>query len=196
MEEFKKVKANEKSMSRRLLVYGVGINDADYKISYTVGHINKACPVYGRWRSMIERCYGAKSKQRNLCYIGCSVCDEWLVFSVFSKWFCENNVNGYHLDKDIKVKGNKIYGPDTCLMVPRCINNLLCSNSKGRGVSANRNKFSCQISIDNNLTYLGNFDTKQEAIAAYVSAKNAEINRKCTQYPEFARYLIKHIITE
>lgn len=35
------------------------------------------------------------------------------------------------LDKDIKVKGNKVYGPDTCLYVPRTINTFF-GGTKGR----------------------------------------------------------------
>ena len=45
-------------------------------------------------------------------------------FSGFGKWFDDNNIDGYHLDKDIKVKGNKVYSPDTCLFVSHKDNNI------------------------------------------------------------------------
>lgn len=45
-------------------------------------------------------------------------CDEWLSFSVFAKWFKIAYVEGYHLDKDLLFKCNKIYSPDTTIFIP------------------------------------------------------------------------------
>ena len=39
------------------------------------------------------------------------------------------------MDKDILVKHNKIYSPDTCMFVPQTINNLFVKNNKNRGKS-------------------------------------------------------------
>ena len=50
-------------------------------------------------------------------YIGCTVCIEWNNFQNFAGWFNENYIEGYDLDKDIKVNGNKVYSPVTCLIV-------------------------------------------------------------------------------
>ena len=67
-----------------------------------------------------------------MSYKGVEVCEEWYNFQNFAEW-CETqkflnakDVKGksYQLDKDILVKGNKIYSPDTCCFVPPEINSL------------------------------------------------------------------------
>ena len=72
------------------------------------------------WRSMLQRCYMQNESQKT--YIGCSVVNEWHNFQNFAKWFELNwpkDGGLYELDKDIKVKGNKTYGPDFCLFVTK-----------------------------------------------------------------------------
>jgi len=66
---------------------------------------------------MLERCHSPQMLKKNPTYIGCSVCSEWHDFQVFCEWFYDNYIEGYHLDKDIKVDNNKIYSPETCLFV-------------------------------------------------------------------------------
>tara|TARA_R110001632_G_scaffold166585_1_gene285028 strand:- start:1076 stop:1714 length:639 start_codon:yes stop_codon:yes gene_type:complete len=95
-------------------VYGVGfIGVGGYK-SIINGSRSRS---YNIWVSMIQRCYSKKCQATNPTYKDCSVCDDWLDFQVFAKWFDDNYVDGYHLDKDIKNKGNKIYSPENCLFV-------------------------------------------------------------------------------
>lgn len=74
---------------------------------------------------LLQRCYDIKFQHNHPTYVGCVVCDEWLHFSNFKKWFDANFVEGYDLDKDILVKGNKVYSPDTCCFVPHEINILV-----------------------------------------------------------------------
>lgn len=91
-------------------VWGVGINDCEIRSKEKVVIV---------WRDMLQRCYDSNFVENNHTYTGCSVCDEWLYLSNFKKWFEENYVEGYQLDKDILVKGNKVYSPETCCFVPR-----------------------------------------------------------------------------
>lgn len=158
------------------------------------------CPIYQKWTSMIKRCYSSKYQARQPTYIGCTVCDDWLTFSNFAKWFDLNNVDGWELDKDIIKMGNKVYCPSLCIFVPKSINALMNSHASSRGdfpkgvhYCCNRKKFIAQISIDGDRHFLGNHSTPELARFAYVKAKNAEIMRKCDQYPEFAKYLANHL---
>jgi hypothetical protein len=97
-------------------VHGVGFfGNGDYKAFTT--STKKSTKQYKSWIGMLERCYSAKLHAKHPTYIGCSVCNDWHNFQVFAKWFDDNYIDGYHLDKDIKIDGNKIYSPKTCLFV-------------------------------------------------------------------------------
>lgn len=74
------------------------------------------------WRGIFRRVYCLKSLFKYPTYIGCSVHEDWHNFQNFAKWFEENYVKGWKIDKDILIKGNKIYSPDTCCFVPHEIN--------------------------------------------------------------------------
>lgn len=197
---FIKVKASNMSLAKRKPVFGAGVNDADYAITTLVEEKRFMCPVYSKWHCMIRRCYCLKYLSKKPTYVGCSVCDEWLTFSNFSKWYEKHNIDGYELDKDIKIKGNKIYSPNACLFVPQAINALLTNCEIGKGLyklgvatKSKYGKYRSQIRIDGKTVYLGMFDSEGEAHNKYIKAKNKEINRKMTQYPEFAIYLKQHI---
>lgn len=104
-------------------VYGVAdIGVGDYKI-YENGKVLKR---YTTWHAIAERCYSKKYKEKKNSYEGITMCEEWLNYQNFSKWYDENyyEVEGerIELDKDILVRGNKIYSPDTCIFVPSSIN--------------------------------------------------------------------------
>lgn len=66
---------------------------------------------------MLQRCYDKDSLEKNPTYKDCTVAEEWHNFQNFAEWFKENYIEGYHLDKDIKIKGNRVYGPDRCMFV-------------------------------------------------------------------------------
>ena len=89
------------------------------------------------WQSMIERCYSEKFQEKNPSYKKCIVCEKWHNFQNFADWFYENvydcNNEKLQLDKDILVKGNKIYSPETCILVPQRINTLFIKCDKSRG---------------------------------------------------------------
>ena len=99
--------------------FGVG----SYK-SWTNGKITK---VYKTWNNMLQRCYDEKSLGNNPTYKGCTVVKEWHNFQVFGKWFDNNYIEGYQIDKDIKVPGNRVYGPDTCTFVTHMENSETAS---------------------------------------------------------------------
>lgn len=100
--------------------YGVGILDG---VS-TVDAGGVALRSYSVWYDMLKRCYSPKWLEKYPTYVGCSVCPEWLYFGDFKQWFDAKYIEGYVLDKDIKIEGNKIYSPNTCLFVPVYYNSL------------------------------------------------------------------------
>lgn len=142
---------------------------------------------YKVWRSMIERCYSNKYQERQPTYVGCEVCNEWLYFSNFKKWFEENYVDGYALDKDILIKGNKVYSPQTCCFVPQEINKLLLKHDRKRGeypigIHKDRNNYVVLLSRYGKQEYLGTFKTPEEAFYVYKEAKEAHIKEVADEY--------------
>mgnify|MGYP000462482404 CR=1 FL=1 len=80
----------------------------------------KATKEYVVWARMIDRCYRKNRTHKNKSYHDCTVCDEWHNFQVFAKWYNDNYpISGgrYQIDKDIKVSGNRVYGPEFCTFV-------------------------------------------------------------------------------
>ena len=164
------------------LVYGVGINDADYtpSRSKTVNGKTKTvwCSFYSRWRTLIQRCYSEELHTRKPSYKDCYVCEEWKTFSNFKKWMENQNWEGKELDKDILSHGNKEYGPKTCIFVSHRLNCLLIDQPSNRGkcpkgVSFNkeRGRFIACVRMNGKNKILGRTKTVEEASRLYKKAK-------------------------
>ena len=160
-------------------VCGIGINDSDYNVSSVINGKRKFCPYYSTWKNMISRCYMEDSKRRphyEANYIDCTVVEEWHTFSNFKKWMQSQDWQGKCLDKDLKVYGNKVYGPDTCMFVTNEINVLISegqrsSNGLKKGVTMDRKKYRVRSVRYGKLHQVGNFDNEDDAHAAWVNAR-------------------------
>lgn len=146
--------------------------------------------LYSLWGTMMIRTSSPSFKLNHPAYKDVTVCDEWLNFQNFAKW-CETqpfyNVkddkgNSYQLDKDILVKGNKIYSPETCCFVPSALNLLLtkCNSSRGEhliGVHLHKKtgKFQSSLRVNCKKVNLGYYNTSNEAFQVYKEAKEAYI---------------------
>lgn len=121
-------------VKKNKLVYGVGVNDADYFVAKKEGgKIVWVCPYYRTWTSMLFRAYSNKHKQRQPTYEGVTVCEEWRSFMRFRAWMVEQDWKGKHLDKDILFEGNKVYSPTTCVFVDGIVNTFLNDSAASRG---------------------------------------------------------------
>ena len=174
------------------LVYGVGyLGIGNFKSSVN----NKPTKEYKSWSAMLKRCYSEKELLRRSTYKGVTVCKEWHNFQNFAQWFEDNynpeTMEGWHLDKDILVKGNKVYSPDTCCFVPIEINLLLNKNKTIRGdyligVSFDKscNKFIAKFkkSKVKKQKFLGRFNILEEAFQAYKTAKEEYIKEVADEW--------------
>ena len=98
-------------------VYGVGYMG--------IGKYCRGSFAYSRWTSMLERCYSEKYQNKFPSYIMCTVSDRWHDLQNFGKWFDNNYIEDYHLDKDLLLPGNKIYSENTCIFIPQDVNSFL-----------------------------------------------------------------------
>lgn len=170
-------------------ICNIGINDYQGKVYINKRHIKS----YGAWRNIIYRCYNNNNLKARPTYKDVKVCDEWLYFSNFKKWFDENyrfdlEEQGIklELDKDLLSDNNKIYSPDTCIFLPSQINSFISdrtSNNKSGfvGVSWKKDykKWAATIKIfgTNKYKHLGYFKDKQEAFETYKISKAIEIKK-------------------
>lgn len=168
-------------------VYGVGINSAGV---FTARHQGKMTKEYSVWCAMLARCYSVTNKNYDRYgERGVTVCDEWLDFQCFAEFYTSNYVEGFHLDKDLKVFGNKVYSPDTCEFIPSSVNRLLTSNRKTRGdypigvrLHDRSVKFRAVCSCGKGRqTHIGLFSTIEGAFLAYKSTKEAYV-KEVAQY--------------
>lgn len=181
----------------RKLVEGVGLNDADYQV--IPKDPEDHCPYYRAWHHMIKRAYNKKLHENHPTYKGCTVCEEWLVFSKFKKWMESQNWEGLQLDKDVMYPNNKVYSPKTCVFIPRTINTFLTTrgNARGKyllGCYFHKGKYVSRISIAGVPTNLGSFDTEGEAHSAWKDEKRHQFNLliKDPSNSYIAKGLIKH----
>jgi hypothetical protein len=173
------------------LLFGVGINDADYAVKPTINGKEVACPFYLTWKSMLYRCYSEGIRKERPTYIGCSVADEWLLFSKFKLWMVNQCWEGKALDKDILIQGNKVYSPKTCIFVSKPINNLLNKHSSLRGkypigvdLRRKKNKYRAKCLAYGKSTHIGHYDTPEEAHEAYKKFKYKHIAEIANQQSE------------
>ena len=161
---------------------------------YSSKENDKITKCYTTWQNMLQRCYDDDFKKREPTYQGCEVCTEWHDFQVFAHWYNDNYYQiedeVMNLDKDILVKGNKIYSPETCVFVSKNINSLFVKRNKSRGdlpigVYYNKQKGKymsrCSFGYGENI-YLGVYSTKEEAFRVYKQYKEKIIKEVIDSY--------------
>ena len=148
---------------------------------------------YNLWQSMLRRCYSDTCKKKQPTYEGCKVSENFKHYEYFYEW-CNKQIGfnnkDWHLDKDLLVKGNKVYSEDTCVFIPKDINSVLTKSTASRGehligVSwSNTNKaFIAQVSKNKGKQeHLGYFNTEIEAFNAYKTAKELYLKEIAEKY--------------
>lgn len=173
-------------------VYGVGFLGVG---DYTTTIDKKPTKCYDTWKGMLRRCYDLKYQQKRPTYKDCSVCEEWHDFQNFAEWYEENYYEieneRMELDKDILVKGNKIYSPETCVFVPQTINIMFTKTNAKRGsepIGVSRANGSylayCQNQLLGQRVHLGSFETSKQAFEAYKKYKEQLIFEVASLYKE------------
>lgn len=153
----------------------------------------KKTKIYKSWYDMLYRCYSEHLHMRFPTYIGCQVCEDWHDFYNFYKWYQNNYyeviINGKQskmdLDKNVLVKGNKIYSPNTCCFMPHEINTMFINGKKNRGdyplgvwYDSHKKKYRSNLCSKK----LGTFNTVEQAFEAYKREKEKQIKELARKY--------------
>lgn len=172
-----------------MAVYGAGVCDTGRHPAYVK---RVATRGYKLWQGVMERCYSEKLLLRRPSYAGCHASDGFRKFQSFMDW-AEKQVGydkqGWHLDKDLLFKGNKVYGEDTCVFIPGELNQLITGQQSRRGlypqgVYATLGKFKAQISVQGYATHIGIYETPEEAFLAYKLKKEQLVREVAEKFKE------------
>ena len=171
-------------------VFGVGVIGE----CLTVDSCGNRLKEYQVWKGMLERCYSDNFQAKKPTYKGCIVSENFVCYPYFKKW-CNKQIGfdqvGWHLDKDILSKGNKVYSEDTCCFVPQEINSLLVRSNATRGkyplgVSylTRLGMFEASVSLGGRNKRIGRFYNAQEAFYAYKEVKESYIKEVANKWKD------------
>jgi len=170
------------------MIYGVGINDADYDVNPSICGKRVMCPYYRVGSGMIQRCHSKKWYIKQPTYRGCYVNEEWKTFSVFRIWMIQQNWRGKQLDKDYLGDG-KLYSSQTCCFIESWLNSLFTDSGQTRGncplgviFEKHIRKYRARLSINGISKNLGLFDCPDVAHKAYWTAKREYVTYKMSNY--------------
>ena len=170
-------------------VHGVGVTGTKYLI--TVDDV--ITKEYDLWHNMLQRCYNGAFKKKRPTYEGCEASENFKSYEYFYEW-CNKQIGfgnqGWQLDKDLLVKGNKVYSESTCVFLPQEINSLLVKSNTSRGEyligvcwDKAKNAFKAQVRKNKGKSeHLGYFNTEIEAFNAYKTAKESFIKEQAEKW--------------
>ena len=170
-------------------VYGVGILGTKYPSTINCVHTKE----YVVWTHVLERCYSDSFKKKYPTYEGCKVSDNFRSYEYFYEW-CNNQIGfsnrGWHLDKDLLIKGNKVYSENTCIFIPSEINTVLIKSTASRGKhligvswSKTNKAFVAKVSRnEGQQEHLGFFNTELEAFKVYKTAKESFVKEQAEKW--------------
>lgn len=172
------------------LVYGLGINDANYQVASRVDGRLVICEYYTKWRNLIRRCSSMDSYRS---FEDNNLFADWIYFSRFKSWMETQNWKGLELDKDILSGGTGTYSPETCAFVPRYLNTILNYQKYKDGknaigvtyeepVTSNSRPYAALISVKGKRKYLGSHKTSEAAHKAWQWAKAEQIENAISWY--------------
>lgn len=171
-------------------IFGVGyIGEGEHKSTTEYGKIVHKGRCYNTWQNIIARCYNEYAKEDNSAYYGiCTICEEWKNHQNFAKWYYDNyydiGTERMHIDKDVLVKGNTVYSPDTCIFLPQRINMIFMEKPKTKDVDLPNAVYRCAkgYKASYNGKSLGVFNTIEEAVEAHDCKMRIHIKEVTKEY--------------
>ena len=140
-------------------------------------HVNNK-EIYKLWLRIKFRCYSEKCiSYPRYGNKGIIVCEEWKCYTNFENWYLNNEYFGFklQLDKDILFNVNhleqKIYSPNTCLLIPEELNYFLAGDNFSSGVFLTKSKRYGAVLNYKRRRNLGTFSSFKEAKQVYAEEK-------------------------
>ena len=173
-------------------ICGVGI--VGNKYATYIKDSKKSLKEYGIWCSMLKRCFDGKYKEKFPTYLDSTCNPIWYYYDNFYEWIHEQaNYNvvknmDYNIDKDILFKGNKIYAPEKCIIIPQRVNKLFTK------CDANRGEYPIGVCRDNYSGYYASYCNDGKGQVHIGNYK--DINTAFEKYKEYKEEIIKSVAEE
>ena len=140
----------------------------------------KPSQAYSVWTKILKRCYNT-TEHGKPSYEGCSVAKEWHNFQNFANWYYKCHIQGWQIDKDLILFGNKEYCKEYCSFVPAEINSFFPRQFAQKslpGVSpTSSGKFMAQVGRDGGKIYSKVFERAEDAYLEYCKMKDEDARR-------------------
>lgn len=156
-------------------VFGIGYlgcNDAD---------ATRDNYIYSKWANMMQRCYDEETHRLKPYYAPCTAEIEFQNFSNYREWHKENAMGDrkVDLDKDVLIRGNTVYGSETCTLIPHFTNTIFENRGADTNIVLNNDtgKYDVTMSILGNREEVGTFDTEEEAKQGFIDYKQDYIRK-------------------
>lgn len=156
-------------------VFGIGYlgcNDADAaRDNY----------IYSKWANMMQRCYDEETHRIKPYYALCTAEIEFQNFSNYREWHKENAMGDrkVDLDKDVLIRGNTVYGSETCTLISHFTNTIFENRGADTNIVLNNDtgKYDVTMSILGKREEVGSFDTEEEAKQGFIDYKQDYIRK-------------------
>lgn len=165
-------------------VFGVGY--------YGIPKADVFHPATSKWLDVMKRCYDESRLEK--AYETSNMCVQWHNYLNFRDWVVAQKgfgVKGWELDKDLLIKGNTLYCPESCVFLPKSVNAALTKRQNCRGdypigvvINKAKTKFEAWCGDGTASKYLGVYETPKEAFLAYKSKKEEFLKGLANKYKE------------
>lgn len=151
------------------------------------GKSKKYKGLYYIWRGILQRSYSKRFQDKYPTYKDCRVVKRWHSYQNFCKDISKLpnwNTPGFDLDKDLRVFGNKIYGPRYCSFIPHIVNSVFAGGNKSNtaypGVKINKQTAKrYYVKTRTGQTY---FSSSKSAWLLYLENKLNHLRRLANKY--------------
>lgn len=176
--------------NRRRNIWRCSIEEVGY---WGTKDVDTSSKSYRKWTMMLGRCYNPSIYGKRKAYRDCEVAPEWHNYANFRKWFDKNyyQIDGERmcLDKDLLCKGNLVYGPDKCCILPEKINTLIAVDHSNRNFypigifyDEKAEKYRYGISINGKAIKSKLYDHIRPAFNDYKAIKEAHVKEVAEAY--------------
>ena len=174
---------NLMEVSNRCLLKG---SIKDKGVTYRKATAPTSTKEYRAWLGMMQRVTNEKVQAKHTSYKDCTISEDFKSFDYFKEWYncqigCDQD--GWHVDKDLLVKGNKIYSAETCVLLPQQINTLITGANAIRGdlpkgvyydkSKSVNSRYRARVSQEGKYVCYGSYSNPEDAWLAYKGAKEA-----------------------